>query len=193
RPWITPRTPALERLPVGTSCDGGGPLRRHGDRSAFASSAPLMATPPKLVVVDMIAEHHVEADEKFSGERDSRLGPSAAVQDRKVPTTEVVIRTSRTRRGLSQHPAKGRVALLGGLAEPLLVSRCVDRGSQAHITDDVFAVRKALDGPENEDGGEGGHRTDAGMREQEPGVWIDRGHAGDVLVELVDASGEPAE
>src|SRR5262249_27751447 len=123
----------------------------------------------------------------------SRLGPSAAVQDRKVPTTEVVIRTSRTRRGLSQHPAKERVALLGDLAEPLLVSRCVDRGSQAHITDDVFAVRKALDGPENEDGGEGGHRTDAGMREQEPGVWIDRGHAGDVLVELVDASGEPAE
>jgi hypothetical protein len=99
------------------------------------------------VVVDLIAQHDVEANEQLAGEGDFRLGPSAAMEDREVAPPKIVVRARGEWGGLAKDPAEERVALFRDLAEALLVGRGVDRGRQADVTDDVLAVWKAPGGP----------------------------------------------
>ena len=72
-----------------------------GSRASFAErlhggcerpSGPRGATPAaELVVIDLIAEHNVEADEELAGERYSRLGTAAAMQDGEVAAAKIVV------------------------------------------------------------------------------------------------------
>jgi hypothetical protein len=70
-----------------------------------------MAPAAKLVIVNVIAEHDVEADEELARERDFRLGPAAAVKDREVPTPEIVIGAGGERGGLPEDPPQQGVCL----------------------------------------------------------------------------------
>ena len=152
-----------------------------------------LAAPAKLLIVDLIAEHDVEANKKCAGERDFRFGPSASMPDREVAAMQIVVCAGGERGGLAQHPAEEGIALLGDLAESLFVGRGADSGSQADVTHDVLAIRESLDGPEDEDRGESRQWTDSRMREQEPSVRVGVGDGSDPIVELVNPSGQPSE
>jgi hypothetical protein len=86
-----------------------------------------LATAAELVVVDLISQHDVEANEKLAGESDLRLGPSASMQDREVAPPKIVVRARSEWGGLAKYPAEEGVALFCDLAEALLVGRGVDR------------------------------------------------------------------
>src|SRR4029453_10172614 len=132
-----------------------------GHRSIVAGG---MAAPAKLRIVDLIAKHDVEAHEELTGEGNFRLGPAAPMQYREVAAAKVVVGTRGQRRCLAQHPAEESVALLGDLAEMLLVGRGVNRRGQADVTYNVLAVRETFDRAEDEDGGQRRQRADPGMR-----------------------------
>lgn len=83
------------------------------------------------------------------------------------------------------------MALFGDLAEVVFVGRGVDGWSQADVTHDVLAVRKARQRPEDEHGRQRGQRPDAGVREREASARIGRGYGGDQLVEPVDPGRQP--
>ncbi len=78
-----------------------------------------------------LAEHHIEAHEKLTGEGDFRFGPTPSMEDREVAAPKILVRAGGQRRCLPQHPAEERVALLGDLAEMLFVGRGVDGWGQA--------------------------------------------------------------
>jgi len=113
--------------------------------------------------------------------------------DGEIATAKVIVRAGREWSGLSEDPAEKRAALLGELAEVVVVGRSVNDGSQAAVAHDVFAVREARDGPEDEDRGEGRQRTDAGMRQQQTRPWVGIGRGGDAIVQFVDPGGQPGE
>src|SRR5262252_6598638 len=87
--------------------------------------------PAKLLIVDLIAEHDIEAHKEFAGEGDFRLGPAPSMEDREVATPKILVGAGSQRRRLSQYSAEERVALLGDLTEMLFVGRGVDRRGQA--------------------------------------------------------------
>jgi hypothetical protein len=94
-------------------------------------------------------------------------------------------------RCLTENPAEERAALLGDLTEMLFVRRSVDRGREANVTHDVFAVGETLDRPEDEDGREGRQQADARVREEQGGTRIGTGGGGDLSVEMVDPHRQP--
>jgi len=183
-----------ENARTGTSALGSGPETRalhdggHGLRLLGRS-----ATAAELVVVDTITEHDVKPDKKLAGERHFGLGSAASMQDGEVATAKVIVRASREGGRLTEDPAEERAALLGDLAEMVFVGRSVNGGSQADVAHDVFAVREARDGPEDEDRGECRQRTDAGMRQQQTRPWVGIGRGGDAIVQFVDPGGQPGE
>ena len=149
-------------------------------------------TAAKLIVVDLITEHDVQADQQLASERDFRLGAAASMQDCEVVAPKVLVGPGREGGGLPQDPSQERVALLGDLAEALFVGRGIDRRRQADVTDDMLAIRKARDRSQNEHGREGGQRPHAGVRQQPPGLRIGFRDRGDLFVECVDARRQPA-
>ena len=66
------------------------------------------AATPKLGIVDVITEHDVEAHEELAGEGDPGLGPAAAMQNREVAASQILIGPVREGRGLAEHPAEER-------------------------------------------------------------------------------------
>ena len=56
-------------------------------------------------------------------------------------------------RGLPENEAEERAALLGNLAEPVLVGRGMEGRGQADIADDMLAVGEAAHRPQDHDGG----------------------------------------
>src|SRR5262245_25650514 len=164
------------------------PGRRRGPRRATASA--------KFLVVDVIAEHDVEAHQERPGEGHPGLGSSATVQYREGAAPQIVVRAGGEGGGLAEDPAEERVALLGDLAEALFVGGGVDGRGQADVTHDVLAVREAWERAQHQHGGERRQRTHPGMGEQEPGARIGGDLGRDSLVELVDPrrqSGEQLE
>src|SRR5262245_24602111 len=106
---MTPRTPALDRLP------GEGACRRRrllGDGYGRGRDAGRAAAPPKLLIVDLIAKHDIQADEELAREGDFGLGPPAAMQDGEVTAPKLVVSARGLGGRLAQHPAEQRVALL---------------------------------------------------------------------------------
>src|SRR5215467_13517697 len=139
---MTPRTPALDRLP------GEGAWRwcALGDGDGRPRCLPRAAAPPKLLIVDLIAQHDIQTDEELAREGDFGLGPPAAMQDGEVTAPELVVGARGLGGRLAQHPAEECVALLGDFAEVLLVGRGVDRRRQADVARDVLPIRESRDG-----------------------------------------------
>src|SRR5262252_9178871 len=139
---MTPRTPALDRLP------GEGAWRwcALGDGDGRPRCLPRAAAPPKLLIVDLIAQHDIQADEELAREGDLGLGPPAAMQDSEVTAPELVVGARGLGGRLAQHPAEKRVALLGDFAEMLLVGRGIDRRRQATNVADSCDQRSASPG-----------------------------------------------
>ena len=108
-------TSALGTPLASTRVSHSGRRHRLGSRRSAAA--------PKLLVIDLIAEHDVEAHEEFSREGDSGLGPSAAVQYGEVATTKIIVGAGGERSRLSKHPPEQGIPLLGDLPQPLFVSR----------------------------------------------------------------------
>src|SRR5262245_35506978 len=98
-------TPAL-----GSSQPSLRPLH-GGDR--YARGSTQLASTAKLVIVNAIAEHDVEANKKLAGESDFRLRASTATEHGKITATEILIGARGERSGLSEDPAQKRIALLG--------------------------------------------------------------------------------
>ena len=69
-------------------------------------------------------------------------------------------------RGLPENEAEERAALLGNLAEPVLVGRGMEGRGQADIADDMLAVGEAAHRPQDHDGGQGSQGPDAGVGQQ---------------------------
>src|SRR5262249_43279619 len=182
-----------ENARTGTPALGSNePARRPshgGDR--YVSGSPQLAPTAKLVIVNAIAEHDVEANKKLAGESDFRLRAPTATEHGKITATEILIGACGERGGLSEDPAQKRIALLGDLAEMLLVRRGVDGGRQADITHDVFAVREPCDGAEDEDRRESGERADPRVGQEQGGPRIGRHGLSDLGIELVDLRGQP--
>jgi hypothetical protein len=86
-------------------------LLHGGDR--YARGSAQLAPTAKLVIVDAIAEHDVEANEKLAGESDFRLRAPTAAEHGKIAATELLIGARGERGGLSEDPAQKRIALLG--------------------------------------------------------------------------------
>jgi hypothetical protein len=149
------------------------------------------AATPKLGIVDLIAEHDVEADEEFPCECDPGFGPSAAMQNREVAAPKIVVRAGGERRRLAEYPAEERAALLSDVSEPLFIGRGIDGWGQADVTHDVLAVGEASDWPEDKNRRQRGQRTDARVGQQELGARIFVSDCRDLFVELVNASGQP--
>ena len=188
RPSITAGTPALERLL--------GRIRRwsrsHG-RGRSLHWLGRAATTPKLCVVDVITEHDVEAHEELPGEGDPGRGPSAAMQKGEVATSQILIGPGREGRGLAEHPAEERAALLGDLAQALFIGGRRDGRGQADVTDDVLAIGKARDRSEDKNGRQGRQGPDAWVGEQELGTGVVARDRRDLLIELIDAGSQPGQ
>src|SRR4029453_17899581 len=75
----------------------------------------------ELVVVDVVPQHNVEADEQAPGQRHLGLGPAAPPEDREVDALERGIAAGRERSRLAEHPAQERAALLADVPQPVLV------------------------------------------------------------------------
>ena len=143
----------------------------HGGRNQ-ARGSRRTAPAAELVVVNFIAEHHVEADEELAGEGDLGLGPTESMQDREVPPPQVLIGAGGERGGLAQDPTEERVALLGDLADPMFVSRRIDGGGQADVADDGLAIGEACDRSQDEHRRESSQQSDAGVGQQALGPRI---------------------
>jgi hypothetical protein len=146
---MTSGTPALEL------CLGKTPVViervSHGRRGTLKWSGRLAAT-PKLCIVDLIAEHDVEAHKELTCESDPRLGASAAMQKGEVAASQIIVGTSREGRGLAEHPAEERAVLLGDLPGSLFIGGGLDSRGESDVADDVLAVGEASDASEGENG-----------------------------------------
>src|SRR5216683_2065252 len=115
----------LEHARTGTSAWGPpstvrAPLaRRHGGRPPTA---------PELVIVDVVAQHDEEPHEELAGHGDFRLGAPAPLRQGAVRAGEIRIEARRMRCGLAEDKPEERTALLGNLAEPVLVGRGIEGG-----------------------------------------------------------------
>src|SRR5689334_22512804 len=98
RPSITPRTPHWN-VGLGKSFRRGSP-GLHGEDEGWRGSGGTTSA-PKLLVVNLIAEHDVEADEELAGESHFGLGPAPAMQDREVAAAQIVIGAGREGGGLA--------------------------------------------------------------------------------------------
>jgi len=116
---------------------------------------------PELVIVDVVTQHDEEPHEELAGHGDFRLGAPAPLRQGAIRAGELRIEARGMGGGLAEDKPEERTALLGNLAEPVLVGRGPEGGGQADIADDVLAVGKAADCPQHYDGGEGGHGTNA--------------------------------
>src|SRR5262249_15033136 len=117
RSWQTIDHP--ENARTGTSAVGSGPalarrLHDERDRWGVTRDTPKAA---ELVIVNLIAEHDVEADEELAGESHLGLGPPASMEDGEVAAPKIVIAARGEGRRLPQDPAEEGIALLGDLAE----------------------------------------------------------------------------
>src|SRR4029453_1407234 len=111
---MIPSTPTLERMPWGrrsrfriSSCQGRG------------GHLPPAAT--ELVVVDLVAQHDEQPHEQLPGDRDLGFGAPAPMHDREVGSLEVDIHAGGMRRSLTEGEPEQRAALLGDVAEMILV------------------------------------------------------------------------
>ena len=89
----------------------------------------------ELVVVDVVTQHNVEADEQAPGQRHLRFGPAAPPEDREVDALERGIAAGRERSRLAEHPAQERAALLADVPQPVLVGGRIDGGRQPDVAD----------------------------------------------------------
>src|SRR4029453_8884628 len=121
---MTPRTPALDRLLGNVAGRRPGRLAHWHGRGQYEGSAPPSA---KLVIVDVIAEHDIEAHEQLAGESNAGLRPASAVHDGEVAAPQIVVGAGRQRSGLAEHPSQKGVALLWGLCGVLFVVGGVNR------------------------------------------------------------------
>jgi len=107
-----------------------GAWRRY---QAVAPSAP---TPAELVVVDLVAQHHVKTNQQAAGEGDFGLGPPAPPADGEVSALEFAIGSGGQRCGLTEYPAQQGAALFADVSQAVLISRSVDRRGQSDVADD---------------------------------------------------------
>ena len=80
-----------------------------------------MASAAKLLVIDLISQHHVEPNQQAPGEGHLRFGPVALAEDGEVDALEIGVATGRERSGLAEHPAQERTALLADVPEAVFV------------------------------------------------------------------------
>ena len=66
-------------------------VRALGDGDGRPRCLPRAAAPPKLLIVDLIAKHAIQADEELAREGDFGLGPPASMQDGEVTAPELVV------------------------------------------------------------------------------------------------------
>src|SRR4029453_17304967 len=64
---------------------------RLGDGHGRPRCLPRAAAPPKLLIVDLIAKHDIQADEELAREGDFGLGPPASMQDGEVTAPKLVV------------------------------------------------------------------------------------------------------
>src|SRR5262245_21350811 len=197
RSWWTINHPENARTgpsALGTVCPSARGLHgRRGDGMPLTLDASGAAAAPELAVVDLVTEHDVEPNEQFAREGHLRLGAAPPMQYGEVPTLELAIGPRGERGGLSQDPAQKSVALLGDLAKMVFVRRGINGRRQTDVAHDVLAGREAGGRPQDQNGDQGGQRTNTRMREQQLGPGIGRGCLHDTRVELVDAGREPGE
>jgi hypothetical protein len=115
------------------------------------------------------------------------------MQNREVVTSQIIIGTDREGRGLAEHPAQERAALLGDLSEALSIGGRRDGRGQADVTDDVLAIGEARDGSEGKNDCQRRQGADSWVGEQELGAGVVARYRRDLLIELVDAGGQPGE
>jgi len=115
------------------------------------------------------------------------------MQNREVAAPELVVSAGGERRGLAEYPAEERATLLGDFSEPLFIGRGIDGGGQADVTHDVLAVGESSDWSEDKNCRQRRQRTDAGMGQQQLGARIFVSECRDLVVELINASRQPAE
>src|SRR5262249_2854060 len=106
----------------------------------------------ELVIVDVGAQHD---DSRTSNWR--ATATLALERPRRGARVRYVRVRSGSRRGmgrgLPENEAEERAALLGNLAEPVLVGRGMGGRGQADIADDMLAVGGAAHRPQDHDGG----------------------------------------
>src|SRR5215471_11151360 len=93
-------------------------------------------------------------------------------------------------RSLPEDEAEKRAALLGNLAEPVLVGRGIEGEGQADVADDMLAVGKAAHGPQDHDGGQGSQGPDAGVGQQTGRIGMGERSRGDGLIEVSEMGAE---
>jgi hypothetical protein len=87
-------------------------VRALGDGDGRPRCLPRAAAPPKLLIVDLIAKHDIQADEELAREGDFGLGPPASMQDGEVTAPKLVVGA----RGLgAAWPSTQRRSALPGL------------------------------------------------------------------------------
>jgi hypothetical protein len=100
--------------------------RLHRNAGQLAATASRSAPAAELLVIDLVAQHDVEADEQPPGKRHLRFGPATSTKNCKVDALEIGIASSRERSRLAEHPTQERAALLGDMPQPVLVRGGVD-------------------------------------------------------------------
>ena len=115
------------------------------------------------------------------------------MQNREVATAQILVGPGREGRGLAEHPAEERAALRGDLAQALFIGGRRDGRGQADVTDDVLAIGEARDGSEDQHGRQRRQGADARVGQQELGPGVVARDRRDLVIELVDAGGQPGE
>ena len=115
------------------------------------------------------------------------------MHDCEVGSLEVDIHAGRMRRGLAEDQAEERAALLGDVAEVILVGRGIQGRGQTDVADHVLAIVEAGHGPQHDDGGERGQGPDTGVGDQARGIGVRQSDRRDRIVEFTDLRVEPGE
>ena len=115
---------------------------RDGHRRSPGLRRP--TAPPEFIVVNLIAQHDVEAHQELSGEGDLRFGPPPPMHDAEVAASQIIVRAGGQGRGFAQHPVDEGVALLGDLAESLFSAEALTAG--ADVAHDMLDCRGSAGG-----------------------------------------------
>src|SRR6266571_5961913 len=106
-----------EHARTGTSAVGRGIQSATSLRRDGSWTAPSL----ELVIVDLIAQHNEEAHEQLARDGDFGFRAPAPMHEGAVGPLEVGVHASGMRGGLPEDEAEQRAALLGDVAEVILV------------------------------------------------------------------------
>src|SRR6266566_1250305 len=151
RPWQRSGTP-----PTGSLASALSPaVEKSGRRRHLLSPRRRWRSMEKRWVIDLVSEHHVEADQELARDGDLRTGTATSMEHGVVEPIQIRVAFDRRLARLAEHVPKEGIALFGNPAQPVFARRGLDRRGQPDVTHHVLARGEADHRPQHEHRREG--------------------------------------